>query len=229
MQGPILAKDISQNAKTGPASVTYASQKSCPRDCPFLNNGCYAEHGKTGIITKRLNASTVKDPNEIARVEADHIKALADNGPRIDLRVHVVGDSRTPKAAQLVGGAMADYERRTGRSAWTYTHAWKRVKAGNWRGANVLASCESPRDVKRANAMGYVASLVVPEFKTHKTYEIDGVKLVPCPYQTRGVQCVKCRLCLDVERLRAAGLTVGFEPHGTRRKMVARIAEECSR
>jgi hypothetical protein len=43
------AKAHSQNRKLGGMHVTYAAQVTCPRTCPFLQNGCYAESGHTGI------------------------------------------------------------------------------------------------------------------------------------------------------------------------------------
>ena len=33
----------SRNAKTGPIPVSTTSADTCPNDCPFRGNGCYAE------------------------------------------------------------------------------------------------------------------------------------------------------------------------------------------
>src|SRR5262245_5740287 len=89
----------SQNAKTGPCAVTYVSQASCPGSCPLLGAGCYAEGGRVRWITKRL-ARTEAGPDELARREAVQIDALPADRP---LRVHVVGDCRTRRAASRVG------------------------------------------------------------------------------------------------------------------------------
>ena len=45
----VVAVEVSGNRKLGPVSATYVSQRSCPRDCPFLGRGCYAEWGHTGV------------------------------------------------------------------------------------------------------------------------------------------------------------------------------------
>jgi hypothetical protein len=73
---------------------------------------------------------------------------------------------------------------------------------------------------------GYAAALVVDEFRQQTAYDHDGVRLIPCPEQTRGVSCRDCGLCRDDERLRVAGLVVGFQAHGSgagavRRRLVA--------
>src|SRR3712207_595599 len=51
------ATNRSKNRKLGDAAVTYVSQQSCPRTCPFYRAGCYAEQGPMGMfVTSRLNA-----------------------------------------------------------------------------------------------------------------------------------------------------------------------------
>src|SRR5262245_20215952 len=67
---PVRAVENSENAKTGLVSATYASQESCPADCPFRGAGCYAEGSRVGFHTRRLNRSPVTDPAVIARAEA---------------------------------------------------------------------------------------------------------------------------------------------------------------
>ena len=39
-------------------SATYAPQQTCPQTCPLMKNGCYAEVGRVGLHTHRLNAQT---------------------------------------------------------------------------------------------------------------------------------------------------------------------------
>lgn len=36
-------------------SATYAPQQTCPDSCELRNNGCYAEVGRIGLHTHRLN------------------------------------------------------------------------------------------------------------------------------------------------------------------------------
>ena len=213
MQKPVTAVENSENKKTGMVSATYVSQATCPTSCSFFNNGCYAEGGRVGITTHKLNKSEIIDPNTIADMEAAAIKTLTGARP---LRVHVVGDCTTPYAASVVGKAMVEYPN----AAWTYTHAWQDVKASDWQEANVLASCESIEEVDTAKKRGYATALVVDKFESTKLYKKDGVSILPCREQTNGIQCVNCKLCFNVEKLKKHNITIGFEAHGINKKKV---------
>lgn len=210
----VLAIELTQNSKTGPCSATYVSQHSCPRGCPFLNCGCYAEYGPLSIITRKVKGDETA-AEQMAREEARAIDSLSG---RRDLRLHVVGDCRTNNAAKIVSRAAQRFVRKWGKSIWTYTHAWREVKRSSWQGVSVLASCEQLRQIKEARARGYATALVVEEFLSEKTYALGSEKILPCPAQTRGITCVGCRLCFDDQRLSRAGLTVGFELHGAGRR-----------
>lgn len=190
----MTAVAASQNRKIGPLACTYVSQVSCPPGCPFKGNGCYAEAGPAGLTTARLNrAAAAHDltPLALARLEADAVDALpADR----DLRLHVVGDCVTPAAAVAVAAAAGRYRRRV----------------------SVLASCETTADVRAAHAAGYAAALAVTRFPSDRAFTVDGVRVVPCPAQTRpAVTCATCRLCTDDRRLHASGLAIGFAAHGS--------------
>jgi hypothetical protein len=214
---PVRAVENTANGKLGLASATYATQASCPSDCPLLSGGCYAETAWVGVHTRRLNRSPVTDPAAVAEAEAREIDRLS--GDR-HLRLHVVGDCPTPAAARIVAAAARRYVRRGARKVWTYTHAWRRVSRANWSGVSVLASCETPGHVKEAHRRGYAAALIVGEHPADgRAYPLagaDGFKVVPCPQQTRaGVTCVSCRLCMDADRLHDRKLVIGFAAHGS--------------
>lgn len=206
-----IAVEKSGNTKLGEISTTHASQATCPRTCPLYGAGCYAEYGYQAMTTWRLNERRWVDPEVIARQEARAIDGLS--GER-DLRLHVVGDCTTNGGAVEVSRAAERYRQRGGREVWTYTHAWRDVCRVCWGRVSVLANCESVADVREASRRGYATAMVVPEFESESAYEVaGGVKVIPCPAQTRGVKCVDCRLCMDDERLHAAGLTIAFEAH----------------
>jgi hypothetical protein len=213
-------------------SATYVAQQSCHDDCPLKKNGCYAEIGHAGIQTHRLNGKAYRRKMglaklriKLAQLEAAAIRKLT--GKR-KLRVHVVGDCATPAAARIVGAAMVHHERK-GHAAWTYTHSWRRILPKDWRGARVLASCETPEQVRQANARGYAAVLITPIHPTHKVYQYGGLAIVPCPAQfrkpdgTRHATCEYCTLCQKPDMLLARGLTVGFQPDGITTKRVLRL------
>lgn len=216
---PAFAVETSGNKKLGPMSATYVSQDSCSPDCPHKDNGCFAEVGVMAIHTVRLNRATDgESPEELARLEASAIDGLSG---RADLRVHVVGDCRTPKAAAIVAAAMRRHRRKRNRAAWTYTHSWQDIPVKSWLGESVLASVETPRDAKRAMKAGYPAALVVVDFEGHtKAYKKDGVKILPCKEQVDGTQCIDCLWCAQGEALLRTGTVIGFFAHGTNKKNV---------
>jgi hypothetical protein len=96
---------LSTNAQV---SATYASQTTCPDDCQYRGAGCYAEHGNPGIHTTRLNSSRASS-SEAIRQEARAIDKLSGTRP---LRLHVVGDCRTDRQAQMLSAAAERYTRR---------------------------------------------------------------------------------------------------------------------
>lgn len=217
-----IAVETSSNAKVGRVSATYVAQESCPNSCAFKGNGCYAESGAAAFTTRRLNrASALLDltPEIIATHEAEAIRALTGKLP---LRVHVVGDCITDEAARIVSGAMLEHSAKHGQFAWTYTHAWRDVDASSWQGASVLASCETASDVRDASARGYATAIVVDEHPSNKVYELDGVRVLPCPQEANpdAVTCASCGLCSRAETLRDKALTIGFAAHSARAESV---------
>ncbi len=214
MYKPAIAVELTSNRKTGPVSVTHVSQESCPVDCALRYSGCYAETGMQMFVTNRLNRARAKDPEVIARSEAREIGKLSGIRP---LRLHVVGDCSTAPAARIVSAAVDGWKH----PVWSYTHAWRKVARKAWGKVSVLASCETPADVKRARVKGYATALVVSKFESSKAYQIDGVKVIPCPAQTHDdVTCTTCKLCWNDVRLREIGATIAFEAHGSGAKKV---------
>lgn len=225
----------SENRKTGPVAATYVSQQSCPVTCPHKGNGCYAEMGPTAVILARLEVGAIGlTCEQIAAQEAVAIDRLPRGS---DLRLHVVGDCRTNESAGIVAAAAVRYvEQSSGFTvnddkcrSWTYTHSWYNVRRESWSSVSVLASCETWVQVDIAWAKGYACAIVVEEFENGdcawQVTDGDGgnvYTVVPCPYQTRGIQCRDCRLCLDDEKLRAERRVIAFKAQGTRRANVVR-------
>lgn len=207
----------SKNSKIGPCAATYLPiAQTCPASCPLKGNGCYAESGRVSF-TERRNRLPDVNGDTIAILEADEIRDNAHRVPRgWPLRLHVSGDAATPFRASTVAAAA-----RTWRGpVWAYTHAWRDVPRVAWNGVSVLASGESLADARRALSEGYAPAVVVdrhPEDgRAHTTP--DGLRVIPCPNQTRGVTCLDCRLCFDAESLRARNAVIAFEAHGSGKK-----------
>ena len=222
----VLAVETSGNSKLGPVSATYVAQPSCPRSCPYLDSGCYAEHGTAGFVTRRLNreaAGLGLTPEDLAAAEAEAVGELSG---RSDLRLHVVGDCVTAAAAAAVSHAARRFlrRRRRKRRAWGYTHAWQNLPREAWAGVSMLASCGTLAEVERANGAGYAASLVVGQFQSAGVYRLGGgLRLLPCPEEARpgrGVTCLDCQACFDDAKLLKKGLVIGFIPRGQGKKKV---------
>jgi hypothetical protein len=205
-----IAVEVSANGKLGSMSTTYAPIGSCPSTCPLLKSkACYGMSGPVGLVWRTV---TGKDSELIADAEAKEILKLS--GKR-DLRVHTLGDSKTDVAAMTVSAAAEEYMNRYGKTAFTYTHAWRTVDRKSWGRVSVLASCETPADVAKAKARGYATAIIVPEHKNETAYDYNGLNVVPCPQQTgRAVFCSDCRLCMKDEKLKASDVTIAFAAHG---------------
>jgi hypothetical protein len=210
-----IAAERSNNAKIGAMSATYATQRTCPATCPLRDNGCYAESGFVGITTRRLNRAAKRLRKAVAfnaaKQEAQAIDALSGAYP---LRLHIVGDCTTNRDAQLLSKAATRYTKRGGCRVYTYTHSWRTIRRKSWGVINVLASCETLAQVKEAHKLGYAASLVVAEHRQEKLYKLGGVRLLPCPAQTKHITCSECRLCMNDEYLHKSKTVIAFAAHG---------------
>lgn len=223
------AVELSDNGKIGRVSATWVAQNSCPPSCPHMGAGCYAESGMAGFTTARLNKAAADHPElapaAIAQIEAAAIDTLT--GKR-DLRLHVVGDARTDKAAQLLAAAADRYIARgaaKGKNVrvWTYTHA-RDTRRESWGRISVLRSCETLQHVKAAHLAGFAAAIVIPEHVHDTAYKSDGFTFIPCPEQTgRAANCQSCGLCMQDTKLHAAKRVIVFAAHGQGRKKMVHL------
>jgi len=217
----------SKNGKTGNVSATYASiDATCPKTCALKDAGCYAQLGMVNIHTVRLNKQAVNEtPESVAREEARLIRnqAFYENDTR-PLRLHVAGDCRTNRAATIVSTAASKWRQ----PVWSYTHAWRTVKRENWNAVSILASVEKPADVTKAFERGYAVALVVdkhPEDGKSFKHESGEFKIIPCPAQTRDVQCTDCKLCWKDQFLLESKSVISFAAHGVAKKRVLRVLQ----
>ena len=215
MSNAIKAVEVSGNSKIGKVSATYATQVTCPDSCALKGSGCYAEGGKVGMFTRRLNASEDANRLSVDELALEEAIAIAGLTGELPLRLHVVGDATTDTAAKLLSDAAAYHTNKHGQNVWSYTHAWRSVARKSWQDVSIFASCETVEDAKLAMARGYAAAVVVEKHQSDKAYVENGVKLVPCPQQTgRAATCVDCGLCMRAPAMLAAGSVIAFEVHG---------------
>ena len=228
---PILAVESSANTKVGNVSATYAPQQTCPKSCPFMGSGCYAESGLVGMQTRKINRMAESEgltKLALAKMESTAIRKLSGLRP---LRLHVVGDATTNQAAKMLSTAAAGYTAKHGSKVWTYTHAWQNVKRTSWGSVSVLASCESIEAAGIAMLQGYAAAVVVSEHASGTaTIAEDGIRIIPCPQQTgRAANCLECGLCMRADWLHASRSVIQFAAHGPQEKKTKQALVQISK
>jgi hypothetical protein len=223
MNGAIYVSDSGNTKIMGSKKVdaTYVSIKvSCPKSCPLMGEGCYAQLSFVGITTHRLDEEAAGfSPLQAARAEAKAIDNSYKGGyvpERRDLRLHVAGDSRTIQGTRLINKAVGNWKARGGGDVWSYTHAWQHVTRQEWNNVSILASVSSVGEVLAAREKGYAPAIVVGEHISEKAYKLEGsdTKWIPCPAQTREVGCSDCRLCFNADRLYKDNMGIAFAAHG---------------
>lgn len=211
------------------ASTASSIQATCPEACIFkrrrgVRHGCYSDSGFTRIAGAKMDeAGGYVRADEVAVAEAGAIDR-AFKGGRIpqdsarggrDLRLHVGGDVRTTRSATVLGEAATRWVARGGGTVWTYTHAWRTVPRSAWGSSiQVIASVERAEEIDEARRLGYPAAIVLEALPDDgRAFALEGEKVVPCPFESKGTTCAGCRLCLDRD-LGALGITIGFAIHG---------------
>lgn len=221
--GMVIA--LSDNAKVGSVAATYApTLQTCPETCALRSNGCYAETGHVKYTNDRLIRELAGlDGDTIAALEGAAIADMSSIVPEgRPLRIHVSGDCTTDKRARLVSGGAAAWRG----PVWSYTHAWRSVSRASWGRVSVLASVESIPAAKQALARGYAPAIVTgPHPADGRAYDRDGIKVIPCPRQTRGVICTDCRLCWNDRALIERGAAIAFEVHGAGKKRALTVIQ----
>jgi hypothetical protein len=200
---------------------TYVSiEKSCPSSCKLKDSGCYAQVGNVAIHLRKLDKTAHKKTAlDVARDEARAIDESYGGGPvpkdRI-LRLHVSGDCRTKRSAQILAAAIRRWKRRGGGNVWTYTHSWRTIPRDAWGDISVFASIEDPRDASNARARGYASAVIVPKHEGEKLHSLPNTstEFVPCPAQTKDIPCSDCQLCCQDEFLRKMNRGISFAAHG---------------
>lgn len=204
-------------------SSTYVSiEATCPDACRFKEAGCYVRAGFTASLSKKLDRAAARlSGDAVAVLEAEHIKAAFNRGPipqdgargGRDLRLHVGGDVPSAFGARVLAVAARDWIRRGGGTVWIYTKRWKEIARSAFGPISALASVESLSDARRALRRGYAAALVVDHHHRDTAELVDGMRIIPCPAQTRRRTCIECRLCLDPDLARRK-VVIAFALHG---------------
>ena len=213
----------SKNVKTGEIPVTTTTADTCPPDCAFKDNGCYAGSGPLALHWAKVTSGERGDTwsGFIAKVQSFKEGQLWRHNQAGDL----AGDGKRLDAD--ANDQLADAN--TGKRGFTYTHY------------PVLTDKHNASVVKRMNEKGFVVNLsgnnlahadalydldiapvttVLPETQTTNTTTPKGRKVIVCPATIRdNVSCATCQLCA---RNREA--IIGFPAHGTSKRKANEVA-----
>ena len=214
----------SNNRKVGKIPVTTTSAATCPDECLFKKNGCYADGGPLAIHWAKVTSGERGDGwyEFIAKVKSFKDDQLWRHNQAGDCP----GDGKRLDADAC--DELADANK--GKKGFTYTHY------------PVLTDAHNAAVVKRMNDKGFVVNLsannvthadalydlgigpvatVLPEAQTTNTVTPKGRKIVVCPATVRDdVSCATCQLCA-----KQRDAIVGFPAHGTSKRKANSVAE----
>lgn len=211
----------SGNAKTGPIPVSYSDRSTCPRSCPFLGNGCYAEGWPLRDHWDKVPERGVSWARFCSQVSELPSGQLWRHNGAGDLPRR----GRTIDALKLARLVAAN----AGKRGFTYTHHAltpanrAALSDANLRGFTVNVSCESLEQVDNIGlalpTVVVLPSLAKGEREPKVTRTPAGIRVVSCPAQYRDTSCAECKLCADSQRTYA----IGFRAHGIGTKKVAAV------
>lgn len=215
----MLLLPASANKKTGDIVQSYSSRSTCPKDCIFKNNGCYAEGYHTKMVWDRCEDK--KDARYV--IDGEHLKIgllegvfnkLRKDPTRnsILFRHNVAGDLAVEgtnlidvKRVDTIAGAIEGANRVVGEiiKGYTYTHCNIDLNASDiihdaaHKGFLINASCETIAEVKHAKSLGINAVIAsVNPKETEKELKAVGLYGAQCPAQVNeGMDCDRCQLC----------------------------------
>lgn len=234
----------SSNKKTGDIMQSYSSRSTCPKDCVFKNNGCYAEGYHTKMVWDRC-----EDKNDACYViNGEQLKIgllegafskLRKNPARdsILFRHNVAGDlavegtnlidvNRVDTIAVAIEGA----NKVAGEiiKGYTYTHCNIDLNASDiihdaaHKRFLINASCETVDEVKHAKSLGINAVIAsVDPKETEKELKAVGLYGAQCPAQVNeGMDCDRCQLCAKNRKV-----VIIFEVHGQSKGKARRVIQ----
>ena len=214
----------SSNAKVGKIPVTTSSKRTCPTECPMLDNGCYASAGfHTNMHWDKVTSGERGAPIDDL---CEQVRRL----PEGQLwRHNVAGDLIPTSEGKIDSRALwLLVAANTGRRGFTYTHYTpegenlEAIAGANRGGFTVNVSHNSPQEALEATH-GQPRVTIVPSdyWEQGDTVKATGGTIVRCPAEVRDeVTCKTCKLCSVSTR----DTIVGFTVHGTQAKKADIIA-----
>ena len=199
----------SRDSKTGVIVASYSPIETCPDSCALKSGGCYA----WGLFYLRNLGKKISD-------QAIKIRTLKEALSRRKSDCKIV---RHRIAGDVVGDVPGTIEEckvveEEGLINVGYTHDWKNPEAQPLKDY-FRASCNSVEEVIEARAMGWGATLIVPEDTPKVVSFIHGEKAILCPARhdvpgKRDITCNSCTLCKITPK--TIDKTIMFAVHGTK-------------
>jgi hypothetical protein len=214
----------SGNKKTGYMPVTYNSRLSCPNSCIFKNNGCYADNFHTALNWDKVTSG---ERGGSFKELLQNIKSLK---PGTIWRACVAGDIPSNNKGEISRTYIKGItEANQGLKGYTYTHNRLDIgenisllKTANKKGFTVNISTETEAAADNAILNNLPAVLVVKSTETRRSWFTKNKnKILVCPAQTNGVNCIDCGLCQS----RPKNLIIAFLAHGNMSKLIDKILD----
>lgn len=206
----------SRNTKTGPIPVSTTSSDSCPRSCPLMGHGCYAETGPLAWHWSRVPKLGMPWKAFCAAVAALPVGTLWRHNQAGDLPHKRGRVDRRQLDALVTANA--------GKRGFTYTHHnvvlnMYALLGANAKGFTINLSADDLHEADAFAKTGMPVVVVLDSRENHKQvlHTPQGRKIVVCPatYDTT-VNCKSCQLCAVANR----HVIVGFPAHGARKQLI---------
>lgn len=212
---------VSRNRKTGPIPVTTTSANSCPPDCSFKRNGCYAESGPLAVHWARVDSGVRGGTFDTLLEELGTLRRNA-------LWRHNQAGDLTPSSPGVIDARLLIRLAwiNKGRRGFTYTHYRPAgvnrgaIATANRMGFTVNLSAETLEQADAFAELGIAPVVVVlPADATRPMRSPAGRHVVVCPASIGNSDCLNCGICQQRDR----ACIVGFPAHGSGAKRVEAI------
>lgn len=210
--------------KLGHMAYTTAPPRNCDPECPFKNNGCYAENPP--MVWRWLDHQSGKSRHSVTYPQMLNNIRRMPHGSK--LRLWVGGDfPRNGTGGADCGKATQIAKSCSGKQVIVYSHHQPWSGNGAWgatvrnltaTGFRINISCETESQVDTHIADGISCVITVPSTETRKQWRTEaGNRIRVCPQQLYdNVTCEMCMLCHS----RPDDMAIAFKAHGTRIKKV---------
>lgn len=211
---------VSSNRKTGPIPVSSTDRGSCPGECSFKKNGCFAENFPLVVHWNKLDHTGLT---------LDELCGKYKELPKRQLARHNAAGDLPKREDGLINAAaleqMTDAASRI--ELFTYTHFdpfefvnHDAIMAANRSGFTINLSAESYTEVDGYLDLAIAPVVVsVPRGTPKVSFTPKGRQVTLCPADYSDMTCDRCGICAVSERKGA----IAFTAHGPSAARVERI------